>query len=842
MRLNIVTLIGAALCLEISVAGANPVRVDDAYVAASDDAQTWTIGTDAIEVTLSRQDNRFRLISLKNKLAQPSTEYVDTTSALMPFSLDPPFDSSPFEIKSIWEKFLPNAATADPGADNLRLEVQKGDMIGFDVGPHGDYSGDQTEWTMTVDYGDGESYVSSGDASLKQGPVWFYYLHPPGTDGLIPIDSIEWIENAKEKVRIPAPASPLRSPGNAPHVGATMFHPANDLDVVRVWKAPRNGTVAIHGRAGHVRGFGDVDLSVLQIRPRTAGVKPPRSENSWTVISAESRQVESGGRPAVQLDVALTRDSIRAVYHLLAFPRTSILRQWVDLVNTGSSGTRVGSPSALTLSLRGGDAPLLHHWMIGGNSLPDEGMLHTATVTNSYHWQIVGHKTDNYTPWMSLERKDGQRDGWFFVQDYLGSWRFTVDQDETGPIRVAAAVVATGGPKLEPGEKVSLPLITLGVFRDSLEDMGERVYNWQYEYLWDYTHDDWYGLMPIANPWYNDVHNLQENFAGRLGDLDFNVIDDMRATGMELLWDDAGWSENPNIWTPSREGPDFLNTQRYLAKAGMRWLLWFCGEPTGGLMDTKVGSWGDFQWRTDGQPGFSFEMDASWRHKITRFLKFHPRSSFHTCSGGSRYAHCFEPQRFADINMFTDPGGGDQSNYYLSYLETPDKWMDVVPSLITNGKYIPDTARQLLTMVPAWDRRKGTPDDLEHLRRICDLYRYLTQQQVAGRWVYLLHPAVKGDSEFYYSQRINYDHTKACIVLKHRAPGRIVIYPKELLPELKYTLGFDSMQMTANRTGQDLMEQGIVIEQQAPGELVYLNLPNRPGSGTDTEPPLAPWS
>ncbi|MCL5098395.1 MAG: malectin, partial [Candidatus Omnitrophica bacterium] len=42
------------------------------------------------------------------------------------------------------------------------------------------------------------------------------------------------------------------------------------------------------------------------------------------------------------------------------------------------------------------------------------------------------------------------------------------------------------------------------------------------------------------------------------------------------------------------------------------------------------------------------------------------------------------------------------------------------------------------------------------------------------------------------------------------------------------------------RTGQDLMEQGIVIEQQAPGELVYLNLPNRPGSGTDTEPPLAP--
>ena len=95
--------------------------------------------------------------------------------------------------------------------------------------------------------------------------------------------------------------------------------------------------------------------------------------------------------------------------------------------------------------------------------------------------------------------------------------------------------------------------------------------------------------------------------------------DMMRTVGMEVLWDDAGWSESPNIWTPSREGPDFEQTQRYLAKMGMKWALWFCGRPTAGLMNTKVGSWGDFQWRTDGIGNFDLASDQSYRKQIMRF-------------------------------------------------------------------------------------------------------------------------------------------------------------------------------------------------------------------------------
>ena len=113
-------------------------------------------------------------------------------------------------------------------------------------------------------------------------------------------------------------------------------------------------------------------------------------------------------------------------------------------------------------------------------------------------------------------------------------------------------------------------------------------------------------------------------------------------------------------------------------------------------------------------------------------------------------------------------------------------------------------------------------------------------QGVAGRWSYVFHPKVDGDSEFYYFQRTSHDCTKACIVLKHRAPGRVVIFPRGLLPAHDYTIGFDSTRDTTTRTGADLMDGGIVVQDQKPGELIYLGLPRRPGGGQDQVTPEPP--
>ena len=61
-----------------------------------------------------------------------------------------------------------------------------------------------------------------------------------------------------------------------------------------------------------------------------------KNDSQWTLKTASARQVSSGGRPAVQLDVTLTRGDILAQFHVLAFPGTPILRQWVEIENKGA--------------------------------------------------------------------------------------------------------------------------------------------------------------------------------------------------------------------------------------------------------------------------------------------------------------------------------------------------------------------------------------------------------------------------------------------------------------------------------------------------------------------------
>ena len=74
--------------------------------------------------------------------------------------------------------------------------------------------------------------------------------------------------------------------------------------------------------------------------------------------------------------------------------------------------------------------------------------------------------------------------------------------------------------------------------------------------------------------------------------------------------------------------------------------------------------------------------DKSFRAEVKRFLDAHPNSSFHTCSGGSTYAHTFEiGGRYASYNMLSDLGRGPYVNYYFSYLEPPDRWGDIIVSM-----------------------------------------------------------------------------------------------------------------------------------------------------------------
>jgi len=653
-----------------------------------------------------------------------------------------------------------------------------------------------------------------------------------------------------------------------------LMHTNTDKEVaLKVGDAYVNSTA---GRQQWTVGTAGVELSVLcsDGQPRLAGLKNKlvspaidyavapsagplftlttslKEAPVWTIESGDAQEAVVGGRPAAQLNLTLKSRSLRVRLHFTAFPGTSIVRQWMEVEDIGSEAVVLNAPEQMRLSLHDdSQAPCTNYWMTGGTSKPDQGVLKQAPVGAAYQNSVAANRTEKFTPWMALLRPGSSGDGLFVSTDSLSDWSISAERADGGAVGLAVSLPSFANRQLAPGARAELPLLTFGVFVGGLDGMGKEVYDWQYQYLWDYTNPDYYARTQYSVPWFYCSRNLQEQFAARLGGLDMAGADQCRAVGFEMLWDDAGWAKYPkpsvpdayaNVFAPSYEGPDFSQKKRYLGKMGLHSIFWFMGRPSPGIMDAKINSWGDFQWRTDSVGAFKPDSEKVFRDNIRSFLDQHPKSSFHTCDGGSRYAHNFEIQRFADLNMLSDLGRGDEANYYFSYLDTPDKWMDVLEPYATPiQRYKPATSRQTLTMIPFWCNELD-PADSEFLRRDIELYHYLLSEGVAGRWSYVFHPQVTGDKEHYYFQRTSHDLRKACIILRHQAPGEVVIYPHGLLPDEQYVVGFDSTAATTTRSGADLMEKGIAIKDQKPGELVFLNLPGRPGTTADGSIPSEP--
>jgi hypothetical protein len=590
----------------------------------------------------------------------------------------------------------------------------------------------------------------------------------------------------------------------------------------------------------------------------------PSGTPNWQLQGSAVRHIVYGGRPAVQLDVTLSEATLKVTYHIVAFPRTSIVRQWAELHNTGPGEIALtGRDGRLSINLRSADkGPFTACWMTGANNQRlTAGVLHRESIGPTYRKELTGAGTYELTPWLAIHRDGGASDGLFVALDSVFErWTLALDRSPSQPGRISAGVPLKDiAPRLAPGASVVLPTVTLGVFNRDLDDMAARLYTWQYEYLWDYTHDDWFALMPwTIETWYGDT-NLQQQFAGRLARSDADAVDLLRECGMELLWNDAGWAADQNIWAGNLNGPDYAESLRYCDKFGVKRVIWMPGNRTPEELDAKVGAWGDFQWRSDGVDTAAAN-GRQFRDTVAQFLDRHPRCSFHSCSGGATYAHTFDWQRFGDVHYDTDYPEPEFGNTFFSYLHLPDKWFDNLAACSA-------TRRRMIAMVPKY-HFCPTAEEKALLRRIADLYHYLLHTGVAGRWSLVAHPLVKGDAEGYYFQRISFDRKRALIVLKHDVKGRITIFPRGLLPEHDYLVEggrqkpsttrvssvgpfcgqdvtrqevlVDSNEPGVTRSGRDLMLGGITIENQPAGTYIYLNLPDRPAAGRDKTAPTAP--
>lgn len=610
--------------------------------------------------------------------------------------------------------------------------------------------------------------------------------------------------------------------------------------------------------------------------PENARAAAGKEDKKWKLTGAKVEKTVFGGKPVIELAAAVCDGCLQVSLYAVIFPGTSVLRQWFEVLNTDPGSDEVFSVCPFSLDFELDDRRDVYYasTIHGGETSCNLGLLREHMMGTGWsppEINIADTGTARYMPVMLFQRDGNPRDGFMISLEYTGPWSMQAKRNplRQNPNGMHFRCLTDIGSRLtlSPMETVALPAVTLAVYAEDRDNLMRGLYDWQYAYMWDYTNTDYFAKVRSVSRWVFCSRNLHEQFVHRTSGLGMDAILCQRM-GIDILWDDAGWSacsEWPedgygSVFKNNYEGPDFRLNQRFFAKCGIRWLLWFAGKPTNGLLNTKQGAWGVFEWRTDGLGVSDIRQYRDFIGTVKDYLDDDPRRSFHTCSGGSRYSHTFDIQRFANYNYLSDAGGGFCGTYYFSFLEIPDRWGDILnflgsnyrtydgSTLIGDGdeaadpsaiRYNKEQARATLALVPLAGPY-NCDEDIGFNRTDYEIYHYLLEQGAAGRGSYMYHPEVTGDKKVYYMQRVSKDGKRSCIIMRHCPDRGVTIFARGLLPDEIYTVSFQEDTGFYEKSGSELMTDGIKIGIAAAGEIIYIGMPGHPGAGTRKTPPAGP--
>jgi hypothetical protein len=614
-------------------------------------------------------------------------------------------------------------------------------------------------------------------------------------------------------------------------------------------------------------------------------------DGGWSMRSAHKQQNADG---SWELDLMLTHGTLEVTKSYVVYPGTSIIREWGAYRNTGSAALDISDPQFLDIGTRLGDLSSIDlDWMTGGENRPGSWMLKTESLHagrdrnfDSYDPfpgaadSKFGFKmgSASYAPWFALYDRV-QQEGIVIGFDYFGRWAssFTPETDKSVSMQLK---VAGYHQALAPGASVTTPKAFTGIFRSDLDNAGNEVLDWQYQYLWDYTRAGWFPAIRMLGWWWNGTpwKDPGNTWVGGNGDAAsafrkvFRVSDLMSEVGADVYHRDWGWWDHAGDW----DGPDFRTMGEYLRKHDMGQLIyafiytvdsrskvaqehpdWVFKDTLDmsnpavvhfleGQLDDFANRFGPFEWRNDSTPTAPhgtddtplLGQDQGFRTILKTFLDRHPDCAFQGVNGGGNDTG-YDYARYASSISFSDGAVGILRNYWASLILPPDKSSDI-PDKWQPDQYDKALWRGLLTINFDMTGDTWDPAKLEGVRELIDIYHYLENVGLVGRWVHVYRPLVQGDDPTMYFERLSRDGNRGIIILKHVAAGPVVVRPKGLNPTGKYLVSYQESTRSESRTGADLMKSGITINHQAPGELIYLNVPYHPGSALYRAAPSAP--
>jgi hypothetical protein len=513
-----------------------------------------------------------------------------------------------------------------------------------------------------------------------------------------------------------------------------------------------------------------------------------------------------------------------------------------------------------------------------------------GTFVNKWHPRFNG--VGIWFEFMALRDRE-KNEGWYLTFDYQGWWKSHISNRD-------GELAATGWCELRsyefrPGAKLKMPPMMTGVFTGDVDDLGNTINEYIYAYKWDYTRDRYFNRT-----------NLTIWRTAPLAEKVFKMVDMGRYIGVERVWVDDFWFDAKGNWN-GIFGDDWKVINSYIRKHGMAFRLWMPPWHADRLSQVSLdhpewmldfhGNWYNwtidmsqeeaYQWilnmlcdmqkkigtydlRVDGDPcnlknNGSFDAadaEGDWNGTFLQSQNFYrlykefkdrnPEAGLDGCSSGG-HTLTIEAVRYTDQQQITDGECKHLGGYWTTMVMPIDKHqgMPIASEKQSWWKYTPQD-RQLFSALGylSQNPEEGcAPESLEGKRKDMELFRWLRDQGVYGRWIKVYRPSLEYGDPTFIMQRMTWDHRKGLIMISCSDLNPIIaksarIYPKGLLPDEDYTIeALENGMATQTQKGSVWMRDGILLDKVVFGENLLINLPGRPGQGTDREPPTPPaWA
>ena len=567
------------------------------------------------------------------------------------------------------------------------------------------------------------------------------------------------------------------------------------------------------------------------------------SSGGWSCASGQANVVTVGGEPAIQVDVDLSRTGGLHVHrHYVVYPSTSLIREWSAYENADTSGHTLTTPSFFEERVHGSDVANEDFLYMNGAQADSSGAAYkvrtkalgstwSRTLDSYDQWGCAAdvsatscsqegfaETSQRYMPWMALHNRS-RNDGIAFGFDYHGRWQANVgnvDGAQTG----VSMTLPNYSETVAAGATVTMPKAFSSTYSGDLDDMTNRLLDWQYRYMWDYTRAPYFAGLRMVADWGPGAHAFGGPIpgTGHGGPYDatgllqkvFGYADHLRQIGGDGYHRDIGWWVGDfGDWS----GPDWKQTIDYLAKSGMPQTIyypaymagasssiyaahagWFEPSPCGyttyladlsnpdaeewvrSTVNANADLWGDYAWRNDGCPvanmtgSRQLAASAAFMRIQENFLNNHPGSAVQGVDSGG-YEVNWEFVRRASSLSFTDLPGVDQAQDGGSRLFPVDKLSG------TGGNWAIEHCDTwwniLLGFNPEFVNDPNDPGDLECMRKLTERYHFLKANGVVGRWVHQYHPESSLDDRAWF-QRVNGDQTKSALIYKGEPNPRTV--------------------------------------------------------------------